>query len=111
MVDLADIDETDVWMFIFKKRECRYTDLINYFVPKKCAKQTLINYKKFLEKQGKVKKKISAKTNRPVYYVPEEWKQEIANVMEKEEFKQQIDKMSPQEIRLMREEFYREFFE
>lgn len=40
------------------------------------AKQTFLNYKKQLESTGKLQKRLSSKTKRPVYYVPEEHRQE-----------------------------------
>ncbi len=54
---MAQIDENDVWLFIHRMGEASYTDLIRAFVDsKRCAKQTLLNYKKALEKEGKIKK-------------------------------------------------------
>ena len=44
---------------------------------KRCAKQTFMNYKKQLEAIGKLKKKISEKTGRPIYYVPDEFEEEV----------------------------------
>ena len=70
----------DILCFIYNKGETRYTDLLDAFVNSgKCANQTFINHKKELEKVGLIKKKISELTKRPVYYVPDEHKEEAAH--------------------------------
>lgn len=72
------IDLNDIWIYIHKKEETKYTDLINEFVKTgKRSKVTILNYKKQLEAAGKIKKRISPKTNRPVYYVPEMFREEV----------------------------------
>lgn len=84
MIGLAEIGPNDLLFFIHGKGEARYTDLIKEFVKKgKCAKQTLINYKKKLEAKGIVDKKISEKTKRPVYYVPEKHQQKVKSLLTK----------------------------
>jgi len=62
-----------------------------------------------LEAQGKVKKKISERTRRSVYYVPEEWKQEVRILIEKREMKENIDKLTLEEFAELKEEFYNTF--
>lgn len=110
MFNLAQIKSEDIWIYIYERGEARYTDLIKRFVDsKKCAKQTLINYKKELENQGKIDKKISEKTRRPVYYVPDIWKVEVKDLIDKREMKEILDKMTPEEFQELKEEFYDTF--
>lgn len=54
-------------------------------------------------------KKISEATRRLVYYVPEEWKQEVRILIEKREMKENIDKLTPEEFAELKEEFYDTF--
>jgi hypothetical protein len=107
------IDSDDIWVYIYQKKEASYSDLIDAFVGKqKCAKGTFLKYKRLLEDQKKIEKKIGPdKDRRIVYYVPEGFRQEVAILAEKREFKEQIDKMSPREISKMKKEFLKEFFE
>ena len=41
-----------------------------------CSKGTFLKYKSQLEIEGKLRKKLSDKTRRPIYYIPEEFEQE-----------------------------------
>lgn len=108
---MPEIGLDDVWIFIYRHKETRYTDLINAFVKTgKCAKQTLLNYKRELEIRGKIKKKISEETRRPVYYIPEEFKVEVKDLIDKLQIKEQIDKWTPEEFAKFKKEFYDEFF-
>lgn len=92
-------------------REVRYTDLIDKFVKtKKCAKQTLINYKLRLESEGKIAKRMSKKTKRPVYYVPEEWKSEVRNSIERREMMEMVDKLTREELVELRKEVKEIYF-
>jgi len=88
-----------VWIYVYEKGEARYTDLIKAFVDTgKRSKTVLLNYKKQLEAAGKIKKKLSEVTNRPVYYVPDEMKDEVKLLVEKRGLKEKIDQMTPQKI-------------
>lgn len=81
---MAEIDSQDVLIFVYERGEAGYTDLLDNFVLKgKCAKQTLINYKKELEVTGQLKKRISEKTGRPTYYVPRKFEDEVKVLIEK----------------------------
>jgi hypothetical protein len=72
------IDENSLWIFIYENGEARYTDLIRAFVDTgKRSKATLLNYKTQLEAAGKIAKKISDATKRPVYYVPKRLRREV----------------------------------
>lgn len=99
-----------------EKGEFSYTTLLNDFVAaRKCAKETLLNYKKSLETEGKLKKKLSPTTGRPVYYVPEKIRKQreathaFAKLVESakpEEMAELIDKLQKEIDRLRyREEF------
>jgi|GEM_PF-6141409 len=54
-------------------------------------------------------KKISEATRRLVYYVSEEWKQEVRILIEKREMKENIDKLTPEQFAELKEEFYDTF--
>jgi hypothetical protein len=84
-VDLADINDEILLSYACERDEFSYTTMLNYFVPKKCAKETLLKHKKSLEVDGKLKKKLSSFTGRPVYYVPNEIrkKMEAKNMFDK----------------------------
>jgi len=72
----------DLWIYVYEKGEARYTDLIKAFVDtKKCSKTVLLKYKIQLEATGKIAKKISSVTNRPVYYVPEKFQKEVEKLL------------------------------
>lgn len=71
------ISENDILSFVYDKQEASYNELIKEFVKShKCSKPSLLNLKKGLEKAGKLKKRISEKTGRAVYFVPPEFQQE-----------------------------------
>ena len=74
-LDPISLDE--ILFFVFKKGEARYKDLINEFVPRRCAKNTFLRYKIVLENEGKLRKRISEKTGAKVYYVPEKFTWDI----------------------------------
>jgi len=81
----------DILEFIYIKGEAGYTDLVKEFVEsKRCAKQTLINYKKQLESSGLIKKRISEKTNRPCYHITEKHTDKVSSIL----FKRGIEKLS-----------------
>jgi len=108
---LPEIGPDDVWIYIYEKGEARYTDLINKFVEtRKCAKQTLINYKLRLESEGKIAKRISERTQRPVYYVPKGWEQEIKILMERREMMEMVDKLTPEELLELKKEVKEAYF-
>ena len=66
-------DENDVWLFLYKRDEVSFSDWLNGFVDSGLmSKSTWLKYKLALEKEGKVKKRISEKTNTSVYYTPPE---------------------------------------
>jgi hypothetical protein len=93
------VDLNDVWIYVYEKGEARYTDLIKAFVDTgKRSKTVLLNYKKQLEAAGKIKKKLSEVTNRPVYYVPDEMKDKVKLLVEKRGLNEKIDQMTPQKI-------------
>lgn len=69
--------------FIFREREARYTQLTAFVRSNDiCSEKTMLKYKNQLEDQGKIKKKISKKTKRPVYYLTAETRDEIASELE-----------------------------
>lgn len=104
------IEPEDIWIYIYERKEARYTDLINKFEKTgQCAKQTLINYKLRLESEGKIARKISESTKRPVYYVPEEWKHEVRNAIDRREIHQNIDKLTPEELIELKKELKEQF--
>lgn len=97
MIALPQIAHDDLLIFVYQKGETRYSDLIEEFVESgKCARQTMTNYKKDLERLGKLGKKISEETGRPVYFIPEEIRPEIKSLMDKREIKDEIDQMAPE---------------
>jgi len=80
---LAQVSRKDIWLFVYEKEKVRYTDLIREFVDAgKCARQTLTNYKRDLERSGKLGKKIDEETRRPVYFVPEEFREKAKKLLE-----------------------------
>lgn len=89
-----------------KKKHIGTKDFVD---KKKCAKQTMLNYKLRLEAEGKIAKKISEQTGRPVYYVPDRWKTAVKDLIDKREMKEILDKMSPAEFQELKEEFYDTF--
>lgn len=96
---MPQINHEDVLIFVYERRETRYTDLIKEFVKtKKCSKQTLLNCKTNLEAEGKLCKKLSEETKRPVYFIPENIRPEIEFLIHKREIKKEIDQMTPEEI-------------
>ena len=108
---MPEIGPDDIWIYIYEMREARYTDLISKFVKtKKCAKQTLINYKLRLESEGKIAKRISEKTKRPIYYVPDEWKGEVRNLIERRGMMEMVDKLTPEELVELRREVKEVYF-
>ena len=63
----------DILVFIYNLGEVRYTDLIEHFVEgDRCSKATLLKYKAELQAEGKVKKKLDEKTERPVYHLSDD---------------------------------------
>jgi hypothetical protein len=107
---MPKIGPEDIWIYIYERGEARYSDLTSKFVMTgQCAKQTLINYKLGLESEGKIAKKLSESTKRPVYYVPEEWKHEVRNVIDRREINQNIDKLTPEELVELRKELKEQF--
>jgi len=98
VTDLTHVNEEDVWVYISKKSEVSYTELVRAFVDsKRCAKQTLINYKKYLEKEGKIEKRLSETTGRPVYYVPSEKKMEVKAIEGEKDFLDELHSLSPEQ--------------
>ena len=118
MTESTRISPDDVWIFIYRRGEVSFMDLFNHFVGKdeesrrkkrrRCAKQTLLNYKKALENQGKIKKKISKKTGRPVYYIPEEFIQAVKILIEQLEIKENLNKLSLEELIELKKELKEE---
>lgn len=95
---MSNIGLEDIWLFIGERGNVSYTDLIREFVNSgKCSKQTLLNYKKALEKDGKIKKRLSEKTGRPVYYVPREFDKIIESLKIMRDFNCKLANMSPTE--------------
>ena len=108
---MPKIGPEDIWIYIYEKGEARYTDLINKFEKTgQCAKQTLINYKLRLEAEGKIARRISEKTKRPVYYVPEEWKQKVKILIENRGMKEMVDKLTPEELLELKKEVKETYF-
>ena len=109
---MAEVAPEDVFLFVYRKGEVRFTDLINEFVEShKCARQTLINYKTHLEDSKKIKKKISEKTRRPVYYVPPNCKEEAEILRAKEQLHGQIEAADPEKLKyIMGIEAQRRFY-
>jgi len=88
------IDLNDIWIYIYEKGEARYTDLIKAFVDtKKRSKTVLLRYKIQLEAEGKIMKKISATTKRPVYYVPERFHLEVEKLKTKRDIHSLTDSL------------------
>jgi len=108
VIALAEIGPEDILIYIHKRGEARYTDLFKSFVESgKCAKQTFINYKKQLEASGKIKKKISEKTNRAVYYVPDEVKKEVEKLIAIKEINEDVEKIDLDVILKLKKEIKR----
>lgn len=79
---MPQISHEDILVFVFQKGETRFSDLIEEFVESgKCAKQTLLNYKLALEANGKLEKIISRTTRRPVYIIPEKFRDEMKRLV------------------------------
>jgi hypothetical protein len=84
---MAGVDRRYMLGWVFQRQvdglETSWSDFENAFGPwdgrarsKKCAKQTFIKYKKRLEAERKLRKRLSSKTGRAIYYVPDEFKRE-----------------------------------
>ena len=57
--------------------ECHYTHLIRRFVDGGiCSKQTLLKYKRELEIEGKLKKRLG-RNGKPYYYIPKEYLDDV----------------------------------
>lgn len=99
---LTRIKPEDILIFVHQVKEARYNDLIKEFVvTRKCAKQTLLNYKRRCEAEGKLDKKISQKgesKGRPIYFIPERFKPEIQLLIDKRRIKKEIDRLNSKEI-------------
>jgi len=97
------VDLNDVWIYIYEKGEARYTDLIKAFVDtKKRSKTVLLRYKGQLEAAGKIVKKISATTNRPVYYVPKRFHKEVENLKTKRDIHSLTDSLETNLLNVVR---------
>jgi hypothetical protein len=102
---LTFISKEDLWVYIYQVGEASYSGLVRDFVDegKRCSKQTLLKYKDFLMKEGKIAKDISKKTGRPVYYVPAERAVEVEALKEWRDFHDYVEKLSPEtQIELMK---------
>jgi hypothetical protein len=84
---MTGIDTRYVLGWLFERQvggvETSWSDFAKAYGPwdgstrsKKCAKQTFINHKKRLEAEGKLRKTLSRKTGRPIYYVPDHFQRE-----------------------------------
>ena len=63
--------EDDVWLYLYGREEVGFSDWQRAFVDAGLmAKQTWLHHKLALEKEGKVMKRLSARTRSPVYYTP-----------------------------------------
>lgn len=65
---------------------------------KRCAKQTFMNYKNQLEAAGKLKKRISERTGRPIYYVPEEYEKEVRLLIDRQKLMGYVGNADEEEI-------------
>ena len=107
MWSLPEIGPNDIWIYIYRHKEVRFKDLINTFVKtKKCAKQTFLNYKTELQHQGKIKKRLTKDSRWPIYYVPRSLEGEVKNLIDRLEMKEQLDKLSPEEFKKFKDEFF-----
>ena len=78
MVDLADLNNDDILVFVLRKGEARWKDLEEKFVKSEnCVKQTLVNRLNALQGTGRLEKIISTRSNKPVYRIREEYRDEI----------------------------------
>jgi beta-phosphoglucomutase-like phosphatase (HAD superfamily) len=104
VVALAEVASKDVLIFVYQKGEARFTDLIKEFVDPggKCARQTLLNYKRDLEISKKLGKKISEQTRRPVYYIPDEHKKEIEDFLKKKQLHDYVNDANAEELERLR---------
>jgi len=62
----------------------------------------MINYKKQLQAAGKLKKRISEKTGRPVYYVPDEFKEEAENILKKRQLHDYVNNADMEDLEYLR---------
>ena len=102
---MPSITKEDLFLFI-GERERRYKDLL-WFAncdPEKrdlsrpfISKNTLLRFKKELEREGKLKKRIDENGN-VVYYVPEEFRPELEAIREKRRLLSQLENMTPKEM-------------
>ena len=77
--------------FVLEKREARYTDLRNYLERNDiCNEKTFVSHKKQLEVAGLLRKKLSKKTNRPVYVIPTKVKRRLNIYFEREKTKRSV---------------------
>ena len=97
-VKKSSAGEEEIWLFLADREEVGFSEWQRAFVDSKLmANQTYLNHKKSLEASGKVKKKISEKTGRPVYYIPDEKKALFEKLLRKRKLNSEFDKLSPSE--------------
>jgi len=111
VVDLIEVAPEDLMIFVYDRQqnelETSWTDFENELGPwdgspeHKCAKQTFVNYKSQLEKSGRLQKKIG-RTNRPVYYVPDKFKNEAEKLSKKKRVHNYVDEADDNELEHLR---------
>jgi len=111
---MADITKEDVFRFIGKK-ERRYNELI-WFVncetkmrdPSRpfISKNTFLKYKKELETEGKLKKRLDEYGNK-VYYVPENYYSELEALEQWSQLQSELDVLTPEEVKNVLRDFKR----
>jgi len=101
---MPDITKEDLFLFIGKK-ERRFKDLIWYGNCNKkerdksrpfISRNTLLHYKKELQKEHRLEKKWDMDGN-PVYYIPPKFYPEIEAMEQRRQFRSKLDNLTPEE--------------
>jgi hypothetical protein len=95
-VKRSSAGEDEVWLYLYGRDEAGYSDWQRAFVdPGLMSKSTWLHHKLALEKEGKVKKKLSEKTRSPVYYVDVDKREELQALAKRTEFFSKLEKLTP----------------
>lgn len=88
--NLSRIDK-EILKFVLEMGEARYTNLKNYLERNNiCSEKTFVAHKKQLQVANLLEKKLSKKTDRPVYVIPSKVKKRVTYFFEKERLKSEV---------------------
>jgi len=99
----------EILNFVLERGEARYTDMKNYLERNNiCNEKTFVAHKRQLEFANLLGKKLSEKTDRPVYVIPSKVRKTIVSYFEREKMKHElghiIDSANEEELERARKE-------